>query len=137
MMKKKAMGFVVAVVLVLCMALSVALAVDHYNASSFTVNNREFTVRCWISEDRMRAGAWTTGGTNTYNRVWAVYYWSDPVTQESDTIPDYLYSAISASVSSSSLEGTGRHYWKVVSDHKGEYGGASDTLYNLTVTYGN
>ena len=101
-MKKKAMGFVVAVVLVIGIVLSVALASDYYNSDSFTILNRGFTVRCWISEDCMRAGAWTTGGTSTYNKVWATYYWSDPVTQESDTIPDYLYSAISASVSSSS-----------------------------------
>lgn len=137
MMKKKAISLIAATALVLGIALSVALAQNHYNSDSFTVLTRGFTVRCWISEDLLSAGAWTTGGTSTYDKVWATYYWVNFNTQEIGTISGYKYSDISASITAPPLDNPNKVFWQVVSDHRGEYGGLYGIRNGLTITIGN
>ena len=133
----KKLSIVLALMLAMSVSLSGAFAI-HITSSLFYVHDHSFSASCWISDNAKQASASTTGGPGTYNKVWATFYWIDLNTGTVGTYPDsppaVLYSNTSASINAPSLSGTTQQYFKVVSDHRGEYGGDYTEVHHLVVT---
>ena len=133
---KKRLSILVALVLTMVMSISVALA--HITADSFSVKGRGFSISCWISDDEKDARASTTGGPGTYNKVWAWFYWIEldltpSCPNYSGTNYDYIYGSTTASVDAPTLSGN-KIYYRVESNHRGEYDGDYREYNHLVVT---
>lgn len=133
---KKKMFLLVALVLTMVMSVSIAMA--HIASDSFSVKGHSFSISCWISDNEKQARASTTGGPGTYNKVWAWFYWIDlnltPINPNySGTYYDDLFSYTSASVDAPTLSGN-KIYYRVESNHRGEYDGDYREYNHLVVT---
>ncbi len=134
---KKRLLILVALVLTMVMSISVALA--HITTDSFSVKGRGFSISCWISDDEKDARASTTGGPGTYNKVSALFCWHDVnlppyYSGYSGTSQDEVSGSTTASVYAPTLAGTSKKYYRVESNHRGEYDGDYREYNHLVVT---
>jgi len=122
---KKKLSMLTALMLVIIMTMSTALADYNCPPSNFTVSGRLFIVTATITSNKKNASAKTSGGTSTYDTVDASYYWLDMINDQVGHSSDNKSASIEIQSTAPSLSGTYKIYYKIISNHYGSYNGSN------------
>lgn len=128
---KKRISVLVAIVLIVIMSVSTALADYSCPNSDFFAGGRLFLVTTKITSNKKDAYAKTSGGTYTYDTVNATYYWLNMITDDVGHYSETKSAAIEIKSTATSLTGTNKIYYKIISNHSGSYEGASGSASNV------
>ena len=128
---KKRTTILTALMLVLLMSVSTALADYNCPTSDFWAGGRKFFVTATITTNKKEAFTKTSGGTSTYDTVYATYYWIDMINDQIGHSSDAKSSSIEIRSDAPSLSGTNKTYYKIISDHYGSYNNSNGSSENV------
>ncbi|MCR5531715.1 MAG: hypothetical protein K6F26_07690 [Lachnospiraceae bacterium] len=130
---KKRIQVLIALVMASMFSLSVALA-DYQTTGSFYVNNnsRYFTAGNWISTNKKKSRAWTSGATDTTSQVSVTFYWMNLNTGDFGDESASISASPYASINATEITEPYKIYYKTISDHHGTFQGITSGISDLT-----
>lgn len=133
---KKKLSILTALMLVIIMTVSTALADFNCPLSDFYAGGMLFKVTATIATNKKTAFAKTSGGTGTYDTVNATYYWLDMINDQVGHSSETKSADVEIRSDAISLSGTNKIYYKIISNHYGNYSGSNGSSTNvMTLIY--